>query len=98
MDDNSSYMCSQNGSPLKKMRRTRDERKRMNNKIGKQKENVPTTIQAVTDLSLNISPVKKGHGNLVILDNDKSTSIVTPGRNNTTLLQINNNEPNRLIF
>jgi hypothetical protein len=39
IDDASSYMCSQSGSPFKKIRRTRDERKKMIN-IGK-KENQP---------------------------------------------------------
>lgn len=48
-DGSSSYMLSQNGSPFKKMRRTREERKRLNILVGK-KEN---------DQTLNISPVKK---------------------------------------
>jgi hypothetical protein len=63
-------MCSNNGSPFKKIRRTREERKKMNSNIGK-KEN-----QSVIDSLLKISPVK--------MNNTSNVFEVVPYQQQTT--------------
>ena len=77
MDDASSYMCSQNGSPFKKQRRTREERRKKVND-GK-KENINH------DNTLNISPVKK---QLLMNYECGTQSLVTPAKDGEGLIKI----------
>lgn len=75
-DDKSIFGSSCGGSPIKKFRRSRDERKRLN-KIGK-KEN--TIIE--DEVSCIISPVKKNqvspHKEVITLSNHKGTNMESP--------------------
>lgn len=91
MDETSSQMCSQMGSPFRKSRRTRDERRKATHQESCDNQYNASTMMNEEGGMINVSPLKKEH----IQEQEPSlrfSSIITPQAKYVVKVEINEKE------